>query len=97
MKITTFKFPEISMCQATDPKLLAEAKSRGFDKTTPHGDLFSSLFFEGGSLDFKKNLDNTFKETAIPYLRSLMQSFEPKHEDKMAVCSMLLSELVDIK
>jgi hypothetical protein len=79
----------------TDPALLAEAKARGFyNGHTPYNALFGSLFFRGGKLNFKKRLDPEFKTTATRYLRALMGSFEPSHEDKEAVCALLLSELV---
>ncbi len=95
MNLENYKFNEISMCQRTDPALLEEAKNRDFyNGHTPYNDLFSTLFFEGGKLDFKQDITQTFKDKAVPYLRSLMLSFEPSHEDKEAVSAMLLSELV---
>lgn len=95
MDLLTYDFAEINICMPTDRKLLAEAKERGFycgDK--PHNKLFSKLFFNGGALDFKKDLDQDFKNKALPYLKMFMGSFEPKHEEKDAICAMLLSELV---
>jgi len=59
-------------------------------------ELFSSLFFGGGKVQFKKDLQLAFKESAWPYTRALMGSFEPSHQEKEAVCAMLLSELVEI-
>jgi len=104
MDLKTFDFPKLNGVDMafstvrTDPKLLAEAKERGFyDGRTPHNDLFSKLFFSGGSVDFKKDVDPEFKAKAWPYCRALMSSFEPSHEDKEAVCSMLMSELLIAK
>ena len=98
MNLKTYKFEEPNMCLRTDPKLLVEAKKLGFyNSRTPYNDLFSKLFFRGGELHFKKNLDEEFKAKALPYLKAFMGSFEPKHEEKEAICAMLLSELVDIK
>lgn len=97
MDIKIFKFPKLSMAMPADRKLLSEAKRRGFlDKKTPYNELFSNLFYNGGRLNFKKGLDPEFKEKAVPYLRTFMGSFEPKHEHKEAICALLLSELVDI-
>jgi len=86
------------MCLPTDKALLEEAERRGFSicSNTPYNDLFSNLFFKGGKLNFKKNLDPDFKAAAVPYLKAFMGSFEPKHEHKEAICALLLSELVDI-
>jgi len=97
MDITKHKFDELSMCQITDKKLLAEAEAKGFyNGHTPYNDLFSSLFFGGGKLNFKPDLDEGFKSKAVPYLKSFMQSFEPKHEEKEAISALLLSELVEL-
>jgi hypothetical protein len=97
MDLTKYKYPEPSLSMPTDKKLLAEAKARGFyNKSTPYNELFSSLFFTGGTLNFKKDLDSAFKDKAVPFLKGTMQSWDSQHEDKEAVCAMLLSELVTI-
>ena len=100
MDLKTFEFPKISGIDIafstvrTDPKLLAEAKERGFyNGNTAHNELFNNLF-SGGEVTFKKKLDPEFKAKAWPYCRALMSSFEPKHEEKEAICSMLMSELL---
>ena len=81
----------------TDSFLLEIAKEKGFyNGHTSYNNLFSELFFSGGKLNFKTNLDPEFKTNATVYLKSFMSSFEPKHEEKEAICSLLLSELVDI-
>ena len=102
LDLRAFEFPKLTgldIAFATlgaDPKLLAEAKRRGFyNKDTPYNRLFSALFFKGGKLDFKADVPAEFKERATPYLRALMGSFEPAHEDKEAICALLLSELVN--
>ena len=104
MDLKKFKFPNVNdvdvafSTRRTDPKLLAEAKERGFyDGNTEYNDLFSNLFFSGGEVEFKKNIDEEFKSKAWPYLRSFMSSFEPKHEEKEAICAMLMSELLIAK
>jgi hypothetical protein len=80
----------------TDPALLEEAKRRGFDRHGPYNELFSNLFFSGGKLEWKKDLDPEFKKNAASYLRAFMGSFSPSHEDKEAICALLLSELVEL-
>lgn len=81
----------------TDKNLLAEAEKRGFDDwNNAYSKHFSSLFFKGGTLDFKEDLDPEFKSKAFKYFKALASSFEPKHEHKMSVCAMLLSELVNL-
>ena len=103
MDIKQYEFPELSKADVlfptirTDKNLLEEAKERGFyNGHTPYNDLFSDLFFNGGKINFKKNLDKEFKAKALPYLKAFMQSFEPKHEEKEAICALLLSELVEV-
>lgn len=98
-----FQFPTVTDAQmalgalGTNPTLLAEAKERGFyNGRTPYNELFSTLFFKGGKLNFKNDLDPTFKDKALRYLTAFMRSFEPKHEEKEAICALLLSELVEV-
>jgi len=96
MNLKTYKFTKPNGCLPADSKLLAEARDRGFyGGRTPYNDLFSSLFFGGGALNLKKGLNEDFKASALPYLKAFMGSFEPKHEEKEAICAMLLSELVE--
>ena len=104
MNVKDFKFPELSGAEvafstlATNHELLAEAKQRGFyTGNSPYNRLFSQLFFGGGKLNYKDDLDAAFVEKAVPYLKAFMGSFEPKHEEKEAICALLLSELVDIE
>ena len=103
MNLHTYNFPKLTEAGIafstlrTDPVLLAEAKARGFYcADTPYNAIFSTLFFKGGKLNLKKDLPEDFKNAALPYFKALAASFEPKHEEKKAVCAMLLSELVDL-
>ncbi len=78
----------------TDPKLLEEAKRRGYlHGHKPGNKMFSTLFYEGGKVQFRKDISTEFKDAAWAYLRSLIGSWAPKHEHKDAVCGMLLDEL----
>jgi hypothetical protein len=96
MDLKSYEFEKTGMCMATDKKLLEEAKKRGFyNGNTEHNKLFSQLFFSGGKVNFKKDIDENFQKKAWPYLRAFMGSFEPKHEEKEAISAMLLSEMVD--
>lgn len=104
MELTKFNFPKLDTADMmfpvieTDKSLLAEARQRGFlDGNTEYNSLFSRLFFKGGQVVFKENLDEQFKKNAWQYLRAFMGSFEPKHEHKEAICALLLSELVEPK
>lgn len=101
MDLKTFEFPKLEGLDMafstirTDPKLLAEAKERGFyNGDTDYNGLFSDLFFSGGKVEFKKDVDEDFKAKAWPYCRAFMGSWEPKHEEKEAICAMLMSELL---
>ena len=103
MDIRQYKFPQISPIEIafsnekTRPELLEEAKKRGFyNGNTKYNSLFSSLFYNGGSLNFKKELPEDFIIRCTRYLKAFMSSFEPKHEEKEAVSALLLSELCDL-
>lgn len=102
MNLKEFDFPKTKgIDQAfptfkTIPELLQEAKDRKFyNGRTVYNSLFSQLFFNGGKVTFKKDVDETFKAKAWPYLRSFMGSWEPSHEEKDAICAMLMSELLE--
>ena len=102
MDLKTYNFPEVSGIDMafstlkTDKALYEEAKKRGFDNySNPYCLLFSELFFKGGKVEFKKDLDEDFKKRAWTYCRSFMSSFEPKHEEKEAICALIMSELLE--
>jgi hypothetical protein len=103
MDLKKYKFPKISEFNMalsilkTDKVLLEEAKKRGFyDAHTPYNQLFSQLFYRGGKIKFKEGLNEEFRINAWRYCRSFMSSFEPKHEDKEAICALLMSELLEL-
>ena len=102
MDLTKFSFPKVSGADMVfptfkaDKTLLAEAKERGFYAGhTPYNRLFSNLFFSGGKVKFKSNVDEDFKKTAWAYCRAFMASWEPKHEEKEAICALIMSEILE--
>jgi len=96
LDLLTFQFPKPGISLPTHPVLLSEAKRRGFFLAdTPYNKLFSKLFFRGGQVVFKEGVDQDFLEEAFPYLRAFMGTFACPHEEKNAICAMLLSELVE--
>lgn len=102
MDLTKFKFPQVSDVDIAFPtfgtikELLLEAKERGFyNGDTPYNKLFSDLFYTGGKVKFKAWIDEEFKTNAWRYLRSFMGSWEPKHEEKEAICALIMSELLE--
>ena len=103
MDLKNFDFPTATGADMafpvfkTIPELLEEAKERGFYcGNTPYNELFSKLFFSGGSIEFKEDVNEEFKTKAWPYCRAFMGSFEPKHEEKEAICAMLMSEILKV-
>lgn len=98
-----FQFPTVTDAQMaighgdTNQTLLKEAQARGFDKSSnPYNQLFNTLFFKGGRLNFKNDLDQKYKNKVLRYLTAYMRSFSPRHEHKEAVCALLLSEVCDV-
>jgi len=80
------------------PELLEEAKVRGFlHGHTPYNDLFSNLFFNGGKVVFKEDVDPEKLKVIWVYVRSFMGSWSPKHEHKEAICAMIMSEILEPK
>ena len=102
MDLKEFDFPDLDdvaiafSTLRTDPKLLAEARDRGFySGHTKWNKMFSDLFSSGGQLKIKKDLPVEFKTKALKYLKAFMGSFAPKHEEKEAICALLLSEICE--
>jgi hypothetical protein len=96
LDLTKYKFPEVNKIDIafptfnTIPELLEEAKNRGFlHGHTTYNIMFSTLFFTGGKVNFKDDIDENFKTACWGY-----GSFSPQHEHKEAVCAMLMSEVL---
>jgi len=99
--IETFNFPTVSdeglafPTLGVDPKLLKEAKKRGYyNGHSRWNDLASQLFFFGGELKLKKDWTPN-KQRGLRYMKAFMGSWEPKHEEKEAIVALLLSELCE--
>jgi hypothetical protein len=102
LDLTTYKFKAVTDADLAFPTLpvdkvlLAEAKERGFyNESTPFNRLFSHIFFTGGQIKFKKDVPEEYRKTVVKYMRAFMGSYSPKHEEKEAVCAMLLSEICE--
>jgi len=95
MVLKDFKFPKNRHMYNTIPELLEEARIRGFvDDHGPYVRLFSNLFFNGGEVQPKPDIDQAYYDRMWRYIRGYMGSFIAKHESKEAICAMLLSEIV---
>lgn len=80
----------------TNTELLLEARTKGFyNGHTKFNDMFSNLFFSGGVIAVKPSISAEDKTRALRYYKALAGSFEPKHEEKEAVCALILSVLCD--
>lgn len=97
-----FEFPKVDKVSMvfptynTIPALLAEAKAKGFyNGHTPGNEMFSTLFYSGGKVRFLKDVPVEFQNNAWAYCRAFMGSFAPKHEEKEAICAMLLTEIAE--
>ena len=98
MNILKFDFSKVSIGMPTNLDLLKEAKKRGFyNGRTPYNKMFNDLFFGGGKVGFKDGVDEEFIKNVIPYLKAFMGSFSPKHEEKEAICALILSEIASVK
>lgn len=101
LSLAAYPFPELSEMQirfstvAIDPVLLDEAKRRGFyQHPTAACQMFHEVLDHGAKMIFKPDTDREYLDGAVPYLLALMRSITPRHEEKEAVCSMLIDELV---
>lgn len=97
LDIKTYEFPEVDDVQFafptfnTIPKLLAEAKERGFYcGNTKWNKAFDRMFFGGDGETPVLKKDANMR--SLRYCGALMRSFSPKHEEKEAVCALIMSE-----
>ena len=104
MNLLEFNYPKpngidmVFSTYNTIPELLKEAKNRGFyNGYTDYNKLFSNLFFSGGTVIFKTDVDEIKRKEIWLYVRAFMGSWEPKHEEKEAICAMLMSEILEPK
>lgn len=101
--IKDFKYPVLKdadiifSVMRTNTQLLELARSQGFyNGHTPYNDLASKLFFSGGTINYKKDLDPERKTLGYRYLCAVLKSFEPSHNDKEAIAALVLSELAEV-
>jgi len=89
MKLSEFDFKNAEDMGKPFQELLKEATARtpkkGIEK-------FSEFFYQGGTPNFQKDVEGTWKEDAWKYARMLMSSWNPKHEHKEIVCGMIFEE-----
>lgn len=102
MNLLEYDYPKVDVADMafptfdTIPELLEEAKKRGFyDGNTPYNKLFCDLFYKGGKIVFKKEINKEQQQRVWMYCRSFMGSWAPKHEHKEAICAMLMSEVLE--
>ena len=95
MDLSNYKFPEVTELDLPFPtfntteELVEEAKKRNPQKGMKK---FSEIFYSGGNVMLKKDVDGTWKENACKYAFALMGSFSPKHENKLLVVGMIFEE-----
>lgn len=110
LDIEKYPFPELDDTMMafsvlkTDPKLLEEAKARGYGEFNGANSdcaaalrLFDKIFFEGAKVVYKVDIEAKPWRNIRRYMVALMKSWEPKHEHKRAVCAMLLAEICDVE
>ena len=103
LDLRTFNWPKVTGADVafptrnTDLALLAEAERRGYSmygSDKKHGSkMFTTLFYSGGKIIYRKDVPVEYQKNVMAYLRSFMGSFAPKHEHKHAICAMLLDEI----
>lgn len=78
--------------------LLHEARKRSMDQPTNLFHRLASFQFANREegLTLRSDIDEGFGITAVRYIDGLLRSFVPKHEDKIAVVALILSEIIDI-
>lgn len=95
MDLSTFDWPEVTTVDLAFPtfntinELLEEAEKRNPKKGIKE---FNRLFYGGGKVKIRPDVEGTWKEKAWNYARAYMGSFAPKHEHKEVICAMIFEE-----
>jgi len=99
-------FPKVDSTQITCGQIpemkewIKKAANAGFRENWHNNNfckLVSNLFYKGG--DFpkkKKGIDEEIYLNGFRYFRCWLGSFNPKHEDKIAVCGYVVSLICDV-
>ena len=56
-------------------------------------DMFSDLFFNGGTIPIDKELPEEYIQKGLRILKAVMGSFKPKHEHKKSGCAAILKSI----
>ncbi len=72
-------------------KTLSTAKAKGFGMNNCKRT--SELFYKGGKFNLNKGLDEKYLTEGVRILKCIIGSFNPKHEDKMAICEYILDSI----
>lgn len=95
MDLSTYDFPKVTDADIAFPtfdttkELVDEAEKQNPEKGM---EKFSELFFKGGKIKIKDDVEGTWKENALKCALALMDSFTPKHEHKKLVVGMIFEE-----
>ena len=101
LSLIGYPFPEIKRVEEifstlkSDAALLEEAKRRGFYMGHTKANQMFSRLFGGGRIMIKPEADTEFVRREIPYRKALLSSYALKHEEKEAICAMILDEIAD--
>lgn len=101
LSLMAYPFPDIKRIEEgfstlkADPELFEEARRRGFYMGHTKANQMFGRLFSGGRIMIKPEADTEFVRRVIPYLKALLSSFAMKHEEKEAICAMILDEIAD--
>nr|WP_278721794.1 hypothetical protein [Alistipes onderdonkii] len=101
LSLMAYPFPDIKRIEEgfstlkADPELFEEAKRRGFFMGHTKANQIFGRLFSGGRIMIKPEADTEFVRRVIPYLKALLNSYALKHEEKEAICAMILDEIAD--
>ncbi|WP_298034535.1 hypothetical protein [uncultured Alistipes sp.] len=101
LSLMAYPFPEVKRVEEVfsklkaDPELFEEAKRRGFFMGHTKANQMFGRLFSGGRIMIKPEADTEFVRRVIPYLKALLRSYALKHEEKEAICAMILDEIAD--
>lgn len=80
-------------------RLIAEAKRRGFRERwadDPHCAMAEKLFYSGGKVLGRADVARDDSDKARVCLRCVLGSFQPSHEDKIAVAGMIIADYLEV-
>lgn len=92
----TLQFPAVKDTDVAFPSAIPQyrewlTKAKEANPSDKYRDLFGQLFYKGGAVPHKAGVSHEERTAGIRYLKVVMGSYSPRHEDKEVLAAYILS------